>query len=192
MNTKDTPYDFSQLNIRSSALKLLDTNNFNIAKIGKFEVVLLKLKIILASSASFELLSPDRMRSRGSRGKVKSIGMGGEKLAAYIHGMPAVRRTELNKTVSEFIDRDVKITTTTKGAPGWIEMFLEELWDNGSVKIKKRYISDGLLRIIALSAILVNQENRKPSQISFFSEEHTLSGFTLLDEIEDGINPTSF
>ena len=186
----DIPYDFSQLNVKSSALKMLDINSRNNnSRDVKYNLVLIKLKMMLTSSSSFELLSPDRMRSRGSRGKVNSIGMGGEKLAAYIHGMPSSRRSELNRMVSDFIGYEVKITTTTKGQPGWVEMFLEEMWGNGSVRVKKRYISDGLLRIIAFSAILVNQENRKSGQLSLLLEDRTPKGFILLDEIEDGINP---
>lgn len=175
----DFPYEFSQLNVKSSALKMLD---INVDSKVKYSPILIQLKTLLTSSNSFELLSPDRMRSRGSRGKVKSIGMGGEKLAAYVHGMHSLRRNELNRQVSEYIGYDVKITTTTKGQPGWVEMFLEETWNDVSVRVKKRYLSDGLLRIIALSAILINQESKKtlPDSVP--------KGFLLLDEIEDGIN----
>jgi predicted ATPase len=186
---RDIPYDFSQLNVKSSALKMLDIERSN-SKDVKYDPVLIKLKALLTSSSSFELLSPDRMRSRGSRGKVNDIGMGGEKLAAYIYGMPVTRRSELNRIVSEFIGYEVKITTTTKGQPGWVEMFLEETWNQGAVRVKKRYISDGLLRIIAFAAILVNQDGRKPGQLSLLSEDRNLKGFILLDEIEDGINPS--
>lgn len=173
---KNGPWDFSQLNLSSSILKIMDEAT-NLSSKMKIDSAIFNLKSFLTASSSFELLSPERMRSN-CRGKVDNIGMGGEKLAAFIHAMPSTRKNELSKLVSEYIGYDVKISTTTKGAGGWVEMFLEETWKPGAVKVKKRYISDGLLRIIAFSAILVSQsENRKPK------------GFHLLDEIEDGINP---
>ena len=184
----DMPFDFSQLNIKSSALKMLDIDR-TIPTTAKFDPVLFGLKSLLSSSNSFELLSPDRMRSRGSRGKPDNIGIGGEKLAAYIHGMLPHKKNELNKLLSDFIGYEIKITTTTKGQPGWVEMYLVETWDNKETKIKKRYISDGLLRIIALSAILVAHESKKSSQQSPTLENGYLRGLIMLDEIEDGISP---
>jgi predicted ATPase len=148
-----------------------------------FDPELKHLKWFLTSSSSFELLSPDRMRSRGSRGRVTDIGMGGERLAAYIHSMSSTKKAELSKQVSEFIGSSVKITTTTKGQPGWVEMYLEEIWSDNDTRIKKSYISDGLLRIIALMAIIVGNEQKQ----RFFKPKPI--GMILLDEIEDGINP---
>ena len=179
----DIPYNFSQLNIESSALKTLDIN-IEDYKGSKYSPILFKLKSLLMSSCSFELLSPDKMRSKGSRGKVNDIGLGGERLAAFIHGMPPQKRNELNKALSEFIGYDVKISTTTKGQPGWVEMYLVESWADNEIKVKKRYISDGLLRIIAFLAILVNQDRKKPALDDFATK-----GVMMLDEIEDGIHP---
>ena len=189
--TDDTPYDFSQLNIKSSALKLINIDNISDSSI-KYNAILRMLKAFMVTSSSFELLSIDKMRSRGSRSRVSDIGMGGEKLAAFIHRMLPYRKNELNKMVSEFIGYDVKITTTMKGQPGWVEveMYITETWDNSETKISKRHISDGLLRIIAFSAILVNKGNRKSSQIALLPDNVSVKGFILLDEIEDGINPT--
>ena len=184
----DLPFDFSQLNIKSSALKMLDADR-NAINHTSFAPVLIEMKVFLTSSSSFELLSPDRMRSRGSRGKVSDIGMGGEKLAAFIHGMLPNKKNELNKMVSNLVGYDLKISTTAQRQPGWVEMFLVEMWGGTEVKTKKRYISDGLLRIIAFSAILVSQDNKKHVQLPFAQGFYSLKGFIMLDEIEDGINP---
>jgi predicted ATPase len=185
---KDTPYDFSGFNIESSALKLLDLNDknrrrkvFEDTPTEKFNPVLYKLKEFLINSNSFDLLSPHRMLSKESRGKVTNIGKGGEKLSAYIHSMNSTRKSELNKIVSKFIGYDVKITTTTKGQPGWVEMFLEESWGNDTIKVKKRYISEGLLRIIAFSVIMIALKPTSNFQDTFL---------VMFDEIEDGINPS--
>ncbi|MDR0330766.1 MAG: AAA family ATPase [Chitinispirillales bacterium] len=176
------PNNFSSFNIQSSVLKILNTDRQNSEK-GPFDDVLFKLKLFLTSSSSFELLSPDRMRSKGSRGQANDIGMGGERLAAFIHGMTVSQKNDLSKIVSEFVGYDVKVTTAKNRSFGWVEMYLEEVWGKEGVKVKKRYISDGLLRIIAFSAILVNQDS-KPV------ERGVTKGLILLDEIEDGIHPS--
>ena len=186
--SRDVPFDFSQLNVKSSALKMLDISKA-IPASGKYDPVLLKMKAWLASSSSFELLSPDRMRSRGSRGKPVDIGMGGEKLAAFVHGMLPHKRKKLNIMLSEFVGYDIEISTTTKGQPGWVEMFLVEKWGKNEIKIKKRYISDGLLRIIALTAVIANHESKKPGYSPLTSENGSPKGLIMLDEIEDGISP---
>ena len=51
-------------------------------------------------------------------------------------------------------------------------------------KIEKRYLSDGLLRIIAFLAILVNLDGKKAA-----SDNYGSLGVIMLDEIEDGIHP---
>ena len=184
----DMPSDFSQFDIKSSALKMLDMNKSATGE-AKFEPVLAKMKGFLSSSNSFELLSPEKMRSRGSLGKVNDIGMGGEKLAAFIHGMPPHKKAELYKLVSELTGYNIKISTSTTGQPGWVEMYLVEAWEKREIKIKKRYISDGLLRIIAFSAILISQESKKTGLMQLVHEAGDIKGLILLDEIEDGINP---
>ena len=179
----DWPFDFSQLNIESSALKMLDIDREN-TTVSTYAPILYKLKSLLTSSRSFELLSPDRMRSRSSRGKAEDIGTSGERLAAYIHMMSSSRKSELSKTVSDFIGQNVKVITSTKDSSGRVEMLLEETWKDNIIKIKKRYISDGLLRIIAFTAILINHDNKK--QVNYDS---SVKSIVMLDEIEDGINP---
>jgi len=180
----DWPFDFSQLNIESSALKMLDIDRENTTA-TTYAPILFKLKSLLTLSRSFELLSPDRMRGRDiRRGRVDDIGSGGEWLAEYIHSMNSSKKSELSKTVSDFIGQNVKIITSTKSSPGWVELLLEETWKDDIIKIKKRYISDGLLRIIAFAAILINHDGKK--QINY---DKSTKGIIMLDEIEDGINP---
>jgi len=185
----ETLYDFSQFGLKSSALKLLDVEK-NVPQGTKFDKVLQKLKSWLASSNSFELLSPDKMRSRSirGRGQAKDIGMGGERLAAYLllKTSPLGRtvlseRREIERMVSDFIGHDVRITATAI-APGLDQIYLEESWNTRKTKVNKHHISDGLLRVIALSTILASQGDGK-------RKDHAPLGFITLDEIEDGINP---
>lgn len=178
----DMLFDFSRLDLKSSILNALDMDYAD----NQIDSSIASLKKTLLSSSSFELLSPDKMRSRGSRGKVENIGMGGEKLAAYIHNFNSTKKNELSRMVSDFIGYEVKISTTTKGTPGWVNLYLEEIWPDSPLKIEKYYLSDGLLRIIAFSAILVSKDSKKGSSDL---ENRGSKGLILLDEIEDGINP---
>ena len=180
MSAEDYPINFSEFNMASSALKLLAVEGqltlYECEE--KYSPYLYSLKKFLVNSNSFELLSPHRMLSHQSRGKVKDMGKGGEKLSAYIHAMSSSKKSLLSKTVSEFIGYDVKISTSMK-VHGWVEMFIEEKWAGSTVKIKKKYISEGLLRIIAFAVIVIDL---KPT----FQEYKEL---VMFDEIEDGINP---
>jgi predicted ATPase len=90
--------------------------------------------------------------------------------------------------VSEFIGYNIEIDTTTEGQLGWVEMYLVESWGK-KIKIKKRYISDGLLRIIAFSSILTSWDKEAIQENSIL-ETNDSKGFIMLDEVEDGINPT--
>ncbi len=176
----DYPHNFSQLNLGSSALKTVNIEPTNPNDIEE-HVIRKALKVFLILCSSYELLSPERMRS-GSRGSVVNIGIGGEKLAAYIHGMNPTVRNELNQTVSDIVGHDIVISTITNGESDWVEMFVEEIWNGNTTKVKQRYLSDGLLRIVCLCVILlINGKWVKP----YFPDE-----LVLLDEIEDGINPT--
>lgn len=179
--SQDRPLDFSHMNLKSSALKALNVEKGKRGD-GVFAAPVVSLKAMLTSSSSFELLSPEKMRGRGSRGTVDSIGIGGEKLAAYIHGFASKRKGDLSRCVSHLIGHEVKVSTTTKGRPGWLDLSVEEIWGPTHTSIDKRYLSDGLLRILALSAILVGADHKK-------SRDDGVSSLILLDEIEDGINP---
>jgi predicted ATPase len=187
-NTPDIPFDFSQLHIKSSALKVLDTAAGGTIK---YSSVLRDLQGLLAASRNYEILSPDKMRSNGNNDvlskhkMVINIGTKGENLSSHIHGMSQDCRDELNKTISEFIGNEVEITTAEKS--DWVEMYLEEKWKRSPICVEKRYISDGLLRIIALTAILIMLRQRMLTPVPFALFPR---GIIMLDEIEDGINPS--
>jgi predicted ATPase len=125
------------------------------------------------------------MREKGSRGKINDIGMGGEKLAAYINKMSAAQRNKLNKILSGFIGYAAKTTTETK-RPGWVDLFLNENFSESTTKVKAAHISDGILRLLALIAASIPADTPKQKNVIADIPD---SGFILLDEIEDGINP---
>jgi predicted ATPase len=69
-----------------------------------------------------------------------------------------------------------EVDTEVKGRPGWIEIKVAENFpaEEKTVTISPAHISDGTLRMLAISAL---------------QETDRTSGMVLLDEIENGINP---
>lgn len=135
---------------------------------------LCKIKRFLIQSDSFELLSTEKIRNRSSRGKTNDIGLGGEKLASFIHGLSNAQKSELNNRLKKYVPFVENVDTIAKGKPGWLEMSIYENFNNNATKVKSIYQSDGILRMIAIASIAeINKE----------------LGVVLLDEIEDGINP---
>lgn len=178
------PDIIESLYLKSSYLKLIDENNPS----AEYCEELYAVKKFFTQSSSYELLAPDRMREKGSRGETKDIGMGGEKLAAYINGMSAVQKSNLNKMFSELIGYAAKTTTEIKRS-GWVDLFINESFSETKTKIKAAHISDGLLRLLGLVAASIPGEKDKHVIPQNAIIDVLNSGFVLLDEIEDGINP---
>lgn len=161
---------FPPLNMTSSFLKNIDAQKDK----TKFPELVALIEFMTASD-SFELLSTEKMR-RSSRGETDTIGMGGEKLAAFIHGLQPEQRRNLSRRLHSYMPFINEVDTEVKGRPGWIEIKVTENFpaEEKSVIISPAHISDGILRMLAISTL---QETNKTS------------GMVLLDEIENGINP---
>jgi len=141
---------------------------------------IIKIRDFFVSVKSTDLLSPQLMRKR-ARQADNDLGLGGEKLSAFLHDLSDDKKSQLNKLVQEkFISTFESIETSTIQA-GWkklsvIEKVFQEndlfetkpLWLN----TEARHISDGLLRLLAI-----------------LSQMMTSHQVLLFDEIEDGINP---
>jgi predicted ATPase len=181
-----TPENIEAFYLNSSFLKLIDENSPSL----EFPEELYAVKKFFVQSSSYELLAPDKMREKGSRGEVKDIGLGGEKLAAYINRLSTGRINKLNKTLSEFVGYTVKTTTETK-RPGWVDLYFNECFSETKTKIKAAHTSDGLLRLLALITASLPEDESGARQMTLMDSIINIpdSGFLLLDEIEDGINP---
>ena len=161
---------FPPLNMTSSFLKNIDVQK------DKFKFPELVAVIeFLAASDSFELLSTEKMR-RSSRGDADTIGMGGEKLAAFIHGLKPEQRKNVSERLQNYVPFISNVETEVKGRPGWLEIKVSESFplEKLPVSINSTHLSDGTLRMLAISAL---------------QEAGKTSGMDLLDEIENGINP---
>lgn len=128
------------------------------------------LKQAILNIRSLDLISPELLRSR-ARSADGKLGLGGQKLSAYIHEAgEAVKHqlTEQLKTVYPQLD---SIVTKSLNA-GWKQLEIHERFDNKKLSSTARHANDGLLRLMAIMLQL---------QIG--------NAFLLFDEIENGINP---
>ena len=101
----------------ASVLKLMDLRNYP---------VLAEVKRFFENSDSFELLSPEKMRS-SSRGEVRTIGSAGEKLPSFIRSMNGVQKKQfLTKLRRVLGDKIVDVEAVTKGKPGWTQLVTKE------------------------------------------------------------------
>jgi predicted ATPase len=145
------------------------------------------LKHLAANLRSLDLLSPQSMRRRAKDGA--DIGYGGERLSAYIHGLPAKDKAELTKALKQFYPQVTELSTTSLRS-GWKDLRIVEQYDRelptpSRLESGARQVNDGLLRVLA---VLSQVSMREPADHS-----NMLIGLgqscVLFDEIENGINP---
>ncbi|SPF35235.1 conserved hypothetical protein [Candidatus Desulfosporosinus infrequens] len=167
---EDKIESFPPLNMTSSFLKNIDIQKDK----AKFPELVAIIEFLTASD-SFELLSTEKMR-RSSRGDADTIGMGGEKLAAFIHGLKPEQRRKVSERLQNYVPFISDVETEVKGRPGWLEIKLSESFPSEKlpISISSTHVSDGTLRMLAISAL---------------QEAGKTAGMDLLDEIENGINP---
>lgn len=152
---------------------------------------LLLLRYYLDGVKSLELLAPSAMRSP-SREAV-DVGLGGERLAAFINGLSGKEKKKLLEELSNFYPRIKKIATNSAQF-GWRRVNISELFDS-EYESDARHINDGLLRLTAIIAQTIAQE-RFGKELEKNSDEEDLGNLDhrgyqliLLEEIENGINP---
>jgi predicted ATPase len=192
----DNPASLGGLYIQSSALKYVAGTSINTDQIDL-------LSVFLSTSTSYELLSPEKMRSGLKYSNysylICDIGINGEELAQCIENMIETQKQCLNKTLSEITGRNFSVKTVDMGNK--VEMILVENTAHSIITTNSSHISDGLLRLIAFCVIsqnfdsaLIGSDNRCISDkeghlVDGFKKSVAKCGMILLDEIEDGINP---
>lgn len=130
------------------------------------------LKKYLLGIRSFELLSPDQMRS-SSRGKSVSLSVSGKNLPSFLKNLTDIQKALFLEKLHRLLGGRVQdVTTETKGKPGWTYVNVTEKYNDLQYTISSRHLSDGMLRLLAFVGLSE-------------SEDGTL---LLLDEIENGIN----
>ena len=119
---------------------------------------------------SLDLLSPEALRRR-AHSSPGGLGLGGERLSAFIHELPRHKLDELLKKLTQCYPRLERIFSTSLRG-GWKELSVSEQFGKTRIHTEARHINDGMLRLMAILA-----------------ETLTDSAFLLFDEIENGINP---
>ncbi|MBN3794577.1 ATP-binding protein [Burkholderia sp. Ac-20392] len=119
---------------------------------------------------SLELLSPHLMRSVSRESDV-DIGIGGEKLSAFLYKIKGDQRAALIHLLKSFYPSIVDYKVVQQRA-GWKRLSIIEEHGGKRIESEAKYTNDGLLRILAILAQTAMTES-------------TL----LFDEIENGVNP---
>lgn len=137
---------------------------------------LIEFKQFFENVASLDLLSPDHLRQR-TRKAGGSLGLGGQKLSAFLHELGQQKQQEL-------LDRLKLVYPQLQGLhvkslrSGWKQLEIAEKYQGQEsgllprMTTEARHINDGMLRLMAILA-----------------ELQTDHRFLLFDEIENGINP---
>ena len=129
---------------------------------------IISVKEELIGLKSLELLSPQAMRRRAR--KADDIGVGGEKLSAFLGSFTQEQRALLVSALRGFYPmlRDWNVQTLKYG---WKNLRVVEDY-GGPVAVSATHVNDGLLRILAVLA-----------------QAYSTHKILLFDEIENGINP---
>jgi len=131
---------------------------------------ILKLKKFFEKLHALDLLSPELLRQR-TRDAGNSLGLGGERLSAFLYEAGEEKRDQILNKMSECYPH-LKNFHSSAMQSGWKKLTIHETFQNISVKTEARHVADGFLRMLAVFAQLTKAQN-----------------FLLLDEIENGINP---
>jgi predicted ATPase len=119
---------------------------------------------------ALDLLAPKLLRQR-TRDAGNSLGLGGEKLSAFLHEIGEAKRVDiqakLSKVYPQFRNLDILSLRS-----GWKSLTVQEQFGDTIVKTEARHVADGFLRMLAVFAQLSKEQS-----------------FLLLDEIENGVNP---
>lgn len=128
------------------------------------------LKESLTNIRSLDLLSPEYLRQR-TRDSAGHLGLGGQKLSAYLHEQGNETRQWLLEKLQSAYPQLASIDTRSLRS-GWKHLDIAEYFNGKVLNTPARHVNDGLLRLLAVLSQLA-------------SDEH----FLLFDEIENGINP---
>jgi predicted ATPase len=131
---------------------------------------LLELKKFFVDLHALDLLAPELLRQR-TRDAGNSLGLGGEKLSAFLHEIGESKRDNIQAKLAKIYPhfRHIDISSL---ASGWKKLTVQEQFGEAIVKTEARHVADGFLRMLAVFAQLSKEQS-----------------FLLLDEIENGVNP---
>lgn len=153
-------------------------------------VALSLFRLGMGGVKSLELLNPQAMR-RPSK-KAVDVGLGGEDLAAFVHGLDKLEASKLNEQISKIYPH-VDGVRAKSAQYGWKRLQVSEKFGS-SVEFDARHSNDGLLRVAAIVAQTVAvapymKRAEKDGRSLLGNPDQKGYDVLLLDEIENGINP---
>ena len=131
---------------------------------------LLELKKFFVDLHALDLLAPELLRQR-TRDAGNSLGLGGEKLSAFLHEIGETKRISIQAKLAKIYPRFQHLDISSLRS-GWKNLTIQEQFGDTIVKTEARHVADGFLRMLAVFAQLSKEQS-----------------FLSLDEIENGINP---
>ena len=139
-------------------------------KESQITLPLAEIRDYMLEVKSLDLLSPAALRKK-SRSSDKDLGLGGEKLSAFLHELNPKNKEVLLNRLEKLYPTLISLKTSSLKA-GWKQLSITERYNGAELTSEARHINDGMLRAMAVIA-------------------QTLTGhkFLLFDEIENGINP---
>ena len=171
---RDTEADSA---VSLSAIKMSGPINFDYQgslmsqlKESQLPPKILQLKKFIKEIQAFDLLAPELLRQR-TRESGNSLGLGGERLSAFLYEMSSDKRSKLLNTMTQCYP-NLKGIDISAMRSGWKQLTFQESFQKHSLKTEARHVADGFLRLLAIFAQLSKKQS-----------------FLLLDEIENGINP---
>jgi predicted ATPase len=129
-----------------------------------------RLKKFFIDLHALDLLAPELLRQR-TRDAGNSLGLGGEKLSAFLHEIGEAKRVAIQAKLSKIYPRFKHLDILSLRS-GWKSLTVQEQFGDTIVKTEARHVADGFLRMLAVFAQLSKEQS-----------------FLLLDEIENGVNP---
>ncbi len=129
-----------------------------------------QLKTFFANLHALDLLAPELLRQR-TRDAGDSLGIGGEKLSAFLHGLGEEKRSDIQAKLANIYPQFKQLDLSSLRY-GWKKLAVQEQFGDTIIKTEARHVADGFLRILAVLAQLSKYQS-----------------FLLLDEIENGVNP---
>lgn len=128
------------------------------------------VKELILNIRSLDLISPELLRSQ-SRSAEGKLGLGGEKLSAFIHESGMDTQWDLKQELRNVYPQLNSISTKSLRS-GWKQLEISERYGDKKINSTARHVNDGMLRLMAILLQL---------KIG--------NAFLLFDEIENGINP---
>lgn len=127
------------------------------------------IRLFFSHIRSAELLSPLLMKKK-AREAHEGIGLGGEKLSAFLNGLSPEKQNNVREKLIKFFPNIEKFETSSLKS-GWKKLSMVERYNKATITTESTHLSDGMLRILAILAQL-----------------ETTESVLIFDEIEDGIN----